>query len=283
VDKIFVIDDSLSVCIAIERMLSGQGFEVTTARSGEQALDHLRRQRPDVIVCDLVLPDLDGTEICSYVREQPRLASTPVIAISGLVDAQVKAGAERSGAMRVIKKPFSSEDLLHAVHAALASRAAGGSGAEHDPAARVAAPPTAPTLDERELGYLVAEVSSLPSLRFGLIVRMDGRIESQFGEHRNQQLREVVPALVDLVRRSASAAEWLGQTDPHQLIFQADDGMILTQRYGDHLVVLVLADPIVLGKARFALARLRRRADQRAKTPIHSYEEAANDFQHDVR
>lgn len=261
-DKIFVIDDSLSVCIAIEKMLGGQGFEVTTARSGEQALELLRSRRPDLVICDLVLPDLDGTEICAYVRSQPRLASTPVIAISGLVDARVIAGAERSGALRVIKKPFSSEELLDVVRTALADPVAAAGGTDPAPA------PPATGFDGRELEHLVGEVSTLPSLRFGLVVRMDGHVESRFGAQRQQELAEVVPALIDLVRRSASAAEWLGQTDPHQLIFQADDGMMLTQRYGDHLVVLVLADPIILGKARFTLARLRRWSDQRAAATI---------------
>ena len=261
---IYVIDDSISVCIAIEKMLSGHGFEVATARSGSEAMDYLRRERPDLVICDLVLPDLDGSEICAYVRGQPRFAATPVIAISGLIDAHVKAGAERAGAMRILKKPFTSEELLRAVEDGLAGPSDRGAG---EPAAAPA--PLAPLLEDHEIQRIVDAMSALPSLRFGLLLRMGGEVVRRFGDHQ-PELSEVVEALIELVRRSASVAEWLGQTDPHRLVFQADDGMIFAQRYGDYLIVLTLTDPNVFGMARLVLDRMRCQADRGAGESHHT-------------
>lgn len=267
--RVFVVDDSISVCIAIQKMLRGQGFEVATARSGQEAFEHLRRHRPDLVICDLVLPDLDGTEICSFVRREPRLSATPVIAISGLVDAQVERAAEQAGVMRVLKKPFSAEDLRRAIEAAF-ERAGDSDTAQ-------ASPSSAGGRHEVELASLVEDAKALPSLRFGLIVGFDGEVEVHFGRQPDEELEEVVAALIELVRRSASVAGWLGHTDPHQLVLQADDGIICCQRYGDRLIVLALADATLLGKARLTLARLRRRADRRVRALSFTTQRGGNE------
>lgn len=250
-NEIYVIDDSTSVCIAIETMLSGRGYDVVTERSGKAALAYLERAAPRLVICDVMLPDADGREICEYVRRQPRLSATPVIAISGLVDAHVEATARRAGAVRVLKKPCTPEELVSAVESGLADAAT-----EPPPAAPAE---TAPAGQRETLCELLAGVmKTLPSLRFGLIVSLDGRVLQEIGDHQ-AAVEEVVRPLVEIVRRSAVVAEWLEQTDPHQWIFQADDGLVIAQRYGDHLAVAALADASVLGMTRFALARLRRK------------------------
>lgn len=252
-NEIYVVDDSTSVCIAIERMLAGRGYEVVTERSGKAALAYLERARPRLVICDVLLPDVDGREICKLVRREPRLASTPVIAISGLVDAYVEATALRAGALRILKKPFSPDELVSAVEASLGQKAG-------DPPRR--APEGAePERRQESLSDLLAEgMKSLPSLRFGLVVGPEGRVLRQVGTQK-VAVEEVVEPLVEIVRRSAVVAEWLGQTDPHQLVFQADDGLVIAQRYGDHLAVAALTDASVLGMTRFAFARLRRKLD----------------------
>lgn len=257
-NEIYVIDDSISVCIAIETMLSGRGYEVVTERSGKAALAYLERARPRLVICDVLLPDVDGREICQQVRREPRLASTPVIAISGLVDAYVEATARRAGAIRVLKKPFTPEELASAVESALA----GVSEASAKPAREAVEPAREaeePAGAQESLSDLLAEgMKSLPSLRFGLVLGPQGRVLRQVGA-REVAFEEVVEPLVEIVRRSAVVAEWLGQTDPHQIVFQADDGLVIAQRYGDYLAVAALADVSVLGMTRFAFARLRRK------------------------
>ena len=134
--KVYVIDDSMSVCFAIERMLRARGMEVISERSGEAALRGVVEHGPDLVLCDLVLPDVEGFEICSFIQGHPRLSSTPVIVISGIVDDAVRAQAHRVGAIGVLKKPFATEELV-----ALVERVFGGR--EIPPGAPLcAAPPT---------------------------------------------------------------------------------------------------------------------------------------------
>ena len=98
--KVSVIDDSLSVCFAIERMLRAHGMEVVSHRSGEAALSRLEEEAPDLVLCDLVLPDIEGFQICTFIREHATLSSVPVIVISGIVDDEVRAQAEQVGRWR---------------------------------------------------------------------------------------------------------------------------------------------------------------------------------------
>ena len=78
--KVLVVDDSLSVRKVVERALLGRHIEVVCAATGSEALERIERDEPDVVVCDVVMPDRDGYEICDFVKRHPRLAGTPVLA-----------------------------------------------------------------------------------------------------------------------------------------------------------------------------------------------------------
>ena len=120
--KVIVIDDSLSVCFAIERMLRSRGMEVISHRSGEAALEGLEPEEPDLVLCDLVLPDIEGFQICTFIKQSPVLADVPVIVISGIVDEEVRAQAKEVGAEAVLKKPFASDEMLTLVEKILRRR-----------------------------------------------------------------------------------------------------------------------------------------------------------------
>ena len=110
--KVLVIDDSVSVRKVVERALAGRQVEVVCAASGGEALEQLERDAPDVIVCDVVMPDRDGYEICYFVKNHPRLGATPVILMSGIVNDEVRQRAARARSEGVLAKPFAAEDLL---------------------------------------------------------------------------------------------------------------------------------------------------------------------------
>ena len=84
--KVLVVDDSLSVRKVVERALAGRQIEVVCAASGSEAIERLERDAPDVVVCDVVMPDRDGYEICDFIKRHPRLAQTPVLLMSGIVN-----------------------------------------------------------------------------------------------------------------------------------------------------------------------------------------------------
>lgn len=110
--KVLVIDDSVSVRKVVERALAGRQVDVTCAASGTDALECMERDAPDVIICDVVMPDRDGYEICEFVKKHPRLGEIPVLLMSGIVNDEVKQRAARARSEGVLAKPFAAEDLL---------------------------------------------------------------------------------------------------------------------------------------------------------------------------
>ena len=119
--KVLVVDDSLSVRKVVERALLGRHIEVVCAATGSEALERIERDEPDVVVCDVVMPDRDGYEICDFVKRHPRLAGTPVLLMSGIVNAEVRERAARVQSADVLSKPFAADDLLRKLDALLAS------------------------------------------------------------------------------------------------------------------------------------------------------------------
>jgi CheY-like chemotaxis protein/predicted regulator of Ras-like GTPase activity (Roadblock/LC7/MglB family) len=110
--KVLVIDDSISVRKVVERALAGKQVEVVCAASGIEALECMERDAPDVIVCDVVMPDRDGYEICEFVKKHPRLGDIPVLLMSGIVNDEVRQRAARARSEGVLAKPFAAEDLI---------------------------------------------------------------------------------------------------------------------------------------------------------------------------
>jgi CheY-like chemotaxis protein/predicted regulator of Ras-like GTPase activity (Roadblock/LC7/MglB family) len=121
--KVLVVDDSLSVRKVVERALLGRQMEVVSAATGSEALERIERDEPDVVVCDVLMPDKDGYEICQYVKRHPRLARTPVLLMSGIVNDEVRERAARVQSAAVLSKPFAADDLLRRLDALLAASA----------------------------------------------------------------------------------------------------------------------------------------------------------------
>ena len=117
--KVLVVDDSLSVRKVVERALLGRQMQVVCAATGTEALERIERDEPDVIVCDVLMPDKDGYEICEFVKRHPRLGRTPVLLMSGIVNDEVRERAARVQSADVLSKPFAADDLLRRLEALL--------------------------------------------------------------------------------------------------------------------------------------------------------------------
>jgi len=118
--KVLVIDDSLSVRKVVEKALEGRGLQVLAAASGAEAIQLIDRDRPDVVICDVVLPDKDGYQICQYVRAHPAVGATPFLLISGIDSGTVQARAAEVRSDEVMFKPFGVDDLVRKIDALLA-------------------------------------------------------------------------------------------------------------------------------------------------------------------
>src|SRR5438094_9569772 len=123
--KVLVVDDSLSVRKLVEKALEGRGLQGLSAASGSEAIEVLERDRPDVVICDVILPDKDGYQICQYVRTHPAIGATPVLLISGIDNGTVQARAAEVRSDEVMFKPFGVDDLVRKIDNLLAGRSNG--------------------------------------------------------------------------------------------------------------------------------------------------------------
>lgn len=114
--QILLVDDELSIQRAMAPLLRSRGYGVTVAGTGREALDLFGRERPDLLILDLGLPDMNGIEVCRQVRE---LADTPILILSARGAEKDKVAALDQGADDYMTKPFGPDELMARVRAAL--------------------------------------------------------------------------------------------------------------------------------------------------------------------
>jgi two-component system KDP operon response regulator KdpE len=114
--QILLVDDEVPIQRAMAPLLRSRGYVVSTASTGHEALELFERERPDLIILDLGLPDMDGTGLCSQVRLR---ADTPILILSARGGEKDKVAALDQGADDYVTKPFGPEELMARVRAAL--------------------------------------------------------------------------------------------------------------------------------------------------------------------
>jgi len=113
--RILVVDDELLICQVLDEYLSGQGYEVTTACNGEEALSRFEENRPHVVLLDIRMPGMSGIDVLSKIREMDR--SVGIIMLSAFGDSNTVDKALRLGADRYMKKPMDLDCLKGALSA----------------------------------------------------------------------------------------------------------------------------------------------------------------------
>jgi DNA-binding response OmpR family regulator len=114
--RILVVEDDLTLLETLEYNLSREGYEVITAADGLMALDVAREEKPDLIVLDLMLPRLDGFEVCRILRRE---SSVPILMLTARTDEVDRVVGLEVGADDYLTKPFSMRELLARVKALL--------------------------------------------------------------------------------------------------------------------------------------------------------------------
>jgi two-component system, OmpR family, KDP operon response regulator KdpE len=128
--RVLVCDDEPQILRALKVVLREAGFEAIPAETGEEALDRAAVRPPDAAIIDLVLPDLDGVEVCRRLREW---SDMPILVLSAVGEEEEKVRALEAGADDYVTKPFGARELVARLQAAL-RRAGGG---PDEPAIRV--------------------------------------------------------------------------------------------------------------------------------------------------
>ncbi|MEO5794022.1 MAG: response regulator [Rhodoferax sp.] len=113
--KVLVVDDSNTIRRSAEIFLKQGGHEVLLAEDGFDALSKINDHQPQLIFCDILMPKLDGYQTCAIIKRNPKFASIPVVMLSSKDGVFDKARGRMVGSQDYLTKPFTKDQLLHAV------------------------------------------------------------------------------------------------------------------------------------------------------------------------
>ena len=119
--RILIVEDESSIAMSLEFLLSNDGYETRLARDGEEALRSARIFQPDLVVLDLMLPQLSGLEVCRALRADPRQSRIKVLMLTARGAATDMARGQSAGVDAYQVKPFSTQELLAQVRRLLAT------------------------------------------------------------------------------------------------------------------------------------------------------------------
>ena len=272
--KVLVVDDSLSVRKVVQRALESKRIEVLSAASGNEAMEQIAREAPDLIVCDVIMPDMDGYQICDFVKKHPTLGHTPVLLISGIVNSTVLERAAKVRSDDVMRKPFAADELLHRIESLLL--AAGRPAAAAAPVPAPTASPAPPAPERRapqperpapvaepavvvapapepgpDLKALLAGVAELAGVSLTALIDREGALmEVAGGLLPEAELAGALAAC--LLESTDGVGRALTQGRLQSLILEYDSGVVLLNAVGaGAMLAVVLGDPAVLGKVRY--------------------------------
>jgi twitching motility two-component system response regulator PilH len=123
VQTILVVDDSPTALQLISEPLTANGYQVITASDGEEALMRARQEMPDLIVLDIILPKLNGFQVCRQLKTDPATEGLKILLLSSKNQDSDKFWGEKQGADAYVTKPFEDEELLAGIRQLLAGRA----------------------------------------------------------------------------------------------------------------------------------------------------------------
>jgi CheY-like chemotaxis protein len=109
---VYFIDDSATMREVIKIAFRRENIEVVACHDGDSALAQMLQQKPDVVITDVIMPGKDGYEVCQNIKQNPAMAGTPVVLMSGVVNRQVAEKAFAVKADELIRKPFQPGDLI---------------------------------------------------------------------------------------------------------------------------------------------------------------------------
>jgi DNA-binding response OmpR family regulator len=113
--KVLIADDEPNILLSLEFLMRKKGFEVFIARNGSEAMEIIKKNNLDVAILDIMMPDIDGYQICSFIKETPEYALCKVLFLSAKSkETDIEKGLA-IGADAYVTKPFSTRDLMQKV------------------------------------------------------------------------------------------------------------------------------------------------------------------------
>lgn len=119
--SILIVDDNKETVKLYSALLELEGFQTIPAYDGYQALETLKNQTVDVVLLDIMMPEIDGIEVCRQIKSHPKTEGISIVMVTALSDPENKQQALKAGANGYLTKPVMVDDLINAIHAADAS------------------------------------------------------------------------------------------------------------------------------------------------------------------
>jgi CheY-like chemotaxis protein len=110
--RILIVDDDEMVLMALDELLSPEGYEVQSVLSGAEALESVDQNGYDLLVLDIIMPEMDGLELCKMIREKEGYKDTPIVFLTAKSREEDRAIGLEAGANLFISKPISPDKLL---------------------------------------------------------------------------------------------------------------------------------------------------------------------------
>ncbi|MHC4608564.1 MAG: response regulator [Planctomycetota bacterium] len=121
-ERVLVVDDEQYILDVLEHFLEAAGYKVTTTEDPEEALSLAREQAPDAVLLDILMPRMDGFDLCQMLRDHPQTKDVPIVFVTALGDEVSRMRGRVSGGTAYLQKPFTKSEILEAVHAAVTAR-----------------------------------------------------------------------------------------------------------------------------------------------------------------
>ena len=115
-EKILVVDDDTNICELLRLYLTKEGYQVTTANDGEEGLEKFNQLKPDMVLLDVMMPRMDGLEVCRRIR---KLGNTPVMMLTAKGEVFDKVLGLELGADDYVVKPFETKEVIARINAVL--------------------------------------------------------------------------------------------------------------------------------------------------------------------
>jgi DNA-binding response OmpR family regulator len=114
--KILVIDDKEELLMLVEIIFQEIGYEIICLKDSEEAFEYVIREKPDIVILDIMMPKLNGWDVLKQIKEHPSTSSIPILILSVKADREDAEKSKKLGAEAIMRKPFKSNKLIEAVN-----------------------------------------------------------------------------------------------------------------------------------------------------------------------
>jgi CheY-like chemotaxis protein len=260
--RVLVVDDSISVRKALEKILTSRDMDIIAADSAESAMSLLEQDKNvDLIISDVVMPGMDGFTLTTTLKEQDTFKGIPILLISGIVDDNSRNKAKQAGAVNIVKKPFTPDEILPPIQKALAQAATSEAApaapkparAPQQPQQSAQKPASGSGGSQRErLQSQLSELVSKPEIGSAVLFNAQGKYLLAAGD----KLPDASKVLKVLLSASAALGNGVAKSPLQSILLEYSQQSMLIYRVNPKLnIALTLSDANALSVAKYMLKK----------------------------